>query len=56
MAKLAGAGQTNRQIADALFITVKSVEWHLGNVYRKLDIRGRGQLTAALGPADNGES
>ena len=38
------------QIADALFVTVKSVEWHLGNVYRKLDIRGRGQLAAALEP------
>jgi DNA-binding CsgD family transcriptional regulator/tetratricopeptide (TPR) repeat protein len=44
IAELAGAGQTNRQIADALFITAKSVEWHLSNVYRKLDIRGRTQL------------
>ena len=48
VAELAAAGQTNRQIADALFITAKSVEWHLSNVYRKLDIRGRGQLAAAL--------
>ena len=48
MAELAAGGQSNRQIADALFVTVKSVEWHLGNVYRKLDIRGRGQLPAAL--------
>jgi DNA-binding CsgD family transcriptional regulator len=48
IAELAGAGQTNRQIADALFITAKSVEWHLSNVYRKLDIRGRSQLPAAL--------
>ena len=44
IAELAGAGQTNRQIADALFITAKSVEWHLSNVYRKLDIRGRAEL------------
>ncbi len=44
IAELASAGQTNRQIADALFITAKSVEWHLSNVYRKLDIRGRSQL------------
>jgi len=29
-------------------VTVKSVEWHLGNVYRKLDIRSRRQLAAAL--------
>jgi DNA-binding CsgD family transcriptional regulator len=32
----------------ALFVTVKSVAWHLGNVYRKLDIGGRGQLADAL--------
>jgi len=38
----------NRQIADELFVTVKAVEWHLGNVYRKLGIQGRGQLGCAL--------
>jgi DNA-binding CsgD family transcriptional regulator len=48
VAELAATGQTNRQIADALFVTAKSVEWHLSNVYRKLDIRGRGQLAPAL--------
>ena len=48
MAELAAAGQTNRQIADELFLTVKSVEWHLGNTYRKLDIRGRGELAGRL--------
>ena len=48
VAELAAAGQTNREIADALFITVKAVEWHLGNSYRKLDIRGRGELAGAL--------
>jgi DNA-binding CsgD family transcriptional regulator len=48
VAELAAAGRTNRQIADELFVTVKAVEWHLGNAYRKLDIRGRGQLAAAL--------
>ena len=50
IAELAGAGQTNRQIADALFITAKSVEWHLSNVYRKLDIRGRGRARRRLQP------
>ena len=54
LAELAASGQTNRQIADGLFLTVKSVEWHLGNVYRKLDIRGRRELGAALNPG--GES
>jgi DNA-binding CsgD family transcriptional regulator len=44
VAALAAAGRTNREIADALYLTVRSVEWHLGNTYRKLDIRGRGEL------------
>ncbi|HEY7077696.1 MAG TPA: AAA family ATPase [Solirubrobacteraceae bacterium] len=48
VAELAASGSTNREIAGALFITVKAVEWHLGNSYRKLDIRGRGQLAGAL--------
>jgi DNA-binding CsgD family transcriptional regulator len=52
VAELAARGESNRQIADALFVTVKSVEWHLGNVYRKLDIRGRAELAAALEVAD----
>ena len=38
------------QIAAALFITVKAVEWHLGNTYRKLGIRSRGQLSDVLEP------
>jgi DNA-binding CsgD family transcriptional regulator len=50
VAELAASGRTNRQIADELFVTVKAVEWHLGNAYRKLAIRGRGQLAAALAP------
>ena len=48
MARLAAGGRTNRQIADELFVTIKAVEWHLGNAYRKLDIRGRAHLGAAL--------
>ena len=51
VAELAAAGQTNRQIANALFITVKAVEWHLGNAYRRLDIRGRAELSQALAAA-----
>jgi DNA-binding CsgD family transcriptional regulator len=49
VAELAAAGHSNRQIANALFITVKAVEWHLGNTYRKLDVRGRSDLPSALG-------
>jgi DNA-binding CsgD family transcriptional regulator len=49
VATLAAAGQSNRQIANALFISVKGVEWHLGNVYRRLGVRGRADLPPALG-------
>jgi DNA-binding CsgD family transcriptional regulator len=55
VAELAARGRTNRQIADTLFITVKAVERHLGNAYRKLGIRGRGELAGAL-PDTPGDS
>jgi DNA-binding CsgD family transcriptional regulator len=50
VAELAAQGRTNREIANELFVTVKAVEWHLGNTYRKLDIRGRSALAKALAP------
>jgi DNA-binding CsgD family transcriptional regulator len=48
VAELAAAGHTNRQIANTLFITVKAVEWHLSNAYRRLGIAGRAELSHAL--------
>ena len=42
------AGETNRDIAQALFVTPKTVEVHLSNAYRKLGIRSRRELAAAL--------
>lgn len=44
----AATGATNPQIAQALFITVKTVEMHLHNAYRKLDITSRHQLPQHL--------
>ncbi len=49
VAQLAAEGLTNRQIAETLWVTLKTVEVHLGRSYGKLGIRGRGQLAAALG-------
>jgi DNA-binding CsgD family transcriptional regulator len=48
IATMAAAGLSNPEIAQALFVTKKTVESHLGNAYRKLDIRSRSELAAAL--------
>jgi DNA-binding CsgD family transcriptional regulator len=50
VAQLAADGLTNREIAQRLFITRKTVEKHLGNVYLKLEIRSRGAIAQALRP------
>ena len=44
VAALAAGGKTNREIAQGLFVTPKTVELHLSNVYRKLGIRSRREL------------
>lgn len=49
IAQLARAGYSNQKIADALFLAVRTVEFHLSCVYRKLGISGRRQLVTALG-------
>lgn len=56
VADLAASGETNKQIAQALFVTPKTVEVHLSNTYRKLEISSRRELAGALaegGPADD---
>jgi DNA-binding NarL/FixJ family response regulator len=49
VADLAAGGQTNRDIAQALYVTRKTVEVHLSNTYRKLGIASRRELVRALG-------
>lgn len=50
VAELAADGMTNREIAQTLFVTVKTVEWHLRNTYGKLGIGCRQELRGlALG-------
>jgi DNA-binding CsgD family transcriptional regulator len=51
VAGMAAEEMTNREIAQALFVTPKTVEVHLSNAYRKLEIRNRRQLAGALGSA-----
>jgi len=45
---MAADGMSNRAIAQALFITTKTVEAHLANTYRKLAIASRTRLASAL--------
>jgi len=49
VAEMAATGMTNREIAQALFVTNKAVAGHLTHVYEKLDISGRTQLPNAMG-------
>ncbi|XVV15390.1 helix-turn-helix transcriptional regulator [Actinoplanes sp. CA-131856] len=44
VARAVATGQTNREVAAALFLSSKTVEFHLGNIYRKLGVRNRTQL------------
>jgi DNA-binding CsgD family transcriptional regulator len=52
IAAMAAAGHTNRQIAQALFLSIRTVEANLARIYRKLGISSRAQLGAALARTD----
>jgi DNA-binding CsgD family transcriptional regulator len=48
VADLAATGRTNREIADALFVSPKTVEANLARVYQKLGVRSKAQLAARV--------
>jgi DNA-binding CsgD family transcriptional regulator len=48
VAEMAAQGLTNREIAQSLFITARTVEGHLTNVFRKLDLESRDGLAEAM--------
>jgi DNA-binding CsgD family transcriptional regulator len=56
VAELAATGMSNSEIAQALFVTLNTVEGHLRHAYQKLSISSRGQLPAALRSAAPGTS
>jgi DNA-binding CsgD family transcriptional regulator len=49
VARLAAQGRTNREIAQDLYVTLKTIEGHLASAYGKLGITGRQDLRRALG-------
>jgi DNA-binding CsgD family transcriptional regulator len=48
IADLAAEGHTNREVAELVFVTPKTVEMHLGNIYRKLGVSSRRELPSAI--------
>lgn len=52
VSEMAARGMTNKEIAQALFVTLRTVEMHLSSAYRKLEIHSRRGLAEAL--ADDG--
>ena len=50
VAELAAGGASNKEIAQSLFVTLRTIELHLSNAYSKLGIRSRHELGAALEP------
>lgn len=60
IARLVASGRTNREVAAALHLSARTVEWNLSKLYRKLGVRSRTELASALAanpdelrPADN---
>lgn len=48
ISRLVAEGRTNRQVADELYVSVKTIEHHLSRIYAKLGVRTRTQMAAAL--------
>jgi DNA-binding CsgD family transcriptional regulator len=55
VASLVAQGKTNQQVADALFMSVNTVQWNLSKIYRKLGVRSRTELAARLGRGEGAE-
>ncbi len=54
IAAMVSAGLSNREIADRLCVSVRTVDGHLYRIFAKLDIRSREQLARLIAPAESG--
>jgi DNA-binding NarL/FixJ family response regulator len=51
VARLVAAGKRNREVASELYVTTKTIEYHLANVYAKLGVTNRAELAARFSGA-----
>jgi DNA-binding CsgD family transcriptional regulator len=56
IARLAVDGRTNIEIGEQLFLSTRTVEWHLSKMYTKLGIGSRRELRQALASLDRADS
>jgi DNA-binding CsgD family transcriptional regulator len=56
VAELVAKGLSNKEVAAALVVTPKTVEAHLGRIYRKLEVRRRSELSALMARADRADA
>lgn len=52
VARLVAQGMTNREVVERLYISAKTVDYHLGQIYLKFGITSRRQLHRRFGPTD----
>ena len=56
VARAVAGGVSNREAAASLFLSERTIEFHLRNVYRKLDLHSRTELAAVLTDSDGSQS
>ena len=56
VARLVAAGMSNREVAAELYLSPKTIEYHLAHIFAKLGIRTRYQLATRVGPAERTRS
>ncbi len=48
VARLVASGKSNRQVAEELYLSTKAIEYHLGNIFAKVNVRSRHELAGRL--------